>query len=181
MPQTRNRELVSAALIAALMAGTAWFTASVQPVPFSVQTFFVVLAALVLSPPWAASSMAVYVTLGAVGLPVFAGGKGGVAVILGPTGGYLIGFIVGALAGALVREALERRKVRHAVADALAALAVMVVVYSLGVLQLSIVAGIGLGAAVLAGLVPFIAGDLVKAAVAVAAASLIRRARGARA
>lgn len=180
MRHSRNHQLASAALIAALMAGTAWFTASVQPVPFSVQTFFVVLAALVLSPPWAASSMAVYVTIGAIGMPVFAGGKGGVAVILGPTGGYLIGFIAGAFAGAFVREALERRGVRQIVADGAAALVVTAVIYGLGVAQLSIVAGMGLGAAVIAGVVPFVAGDLVKAAVAVGAASLVRKARDAR-
>ena len=85
-PRSRTRELVSAALIAALMAATSWMEIRFGPVPFTLQTAFVLLAALILSPGWAATSMGIYLVLGAVGLPVFSGGTGGLGMIASPTG-----------------------------------------------------------------------------------------------
>ena len=67
------------------------------PVPITMQTFAVFLAAMVLGRNWGGISQAFYVLFGAAGIPWFAGLKGGISVILGPTGGYLIGFIIAAL------------------------------------------------------------------------------------
>ena len=89
-------DLVLIALFAALMALCAWVTVP-YAVPFTMQTFGVFLALLLLGGKRGTICMAVYLLLGAVGLPVFSGFRGGVGALVGSTGGYLIGFIVSAL------------------------------------------------------------------------------------
>ena len=71
-------------------------------VPFTLATLFVVLAGVLLGPWAGAASVAAYLFLGLVGLPVFAGGTGGPQVFVGPTGGFLLGYLLAALAGGLV-------------------------------------------------------------------------------
>ncbi|MCS7119298.1 MAG: biotin transporter BioY [Archaeoglobaceae archaeon] len=66
------------------------------PVPITMQTFAVFTSAIILGKKWGGVSQAIYVSLGAFGIPWFAGFKGGFAAILGPTGGYLLGFIIAA-------------------------------------------------------------------------------------
>jgi biotin transport system substrate-specific component len=67
-----------------------------QPVPFTMQTFFVLSAGALLGKRGGAISMGIYLTLGAIGLPIFSGGAFGLAKILGPTGGYLLSFPIAA-------------------------------------------------------------------------------------
>lgn len=176
---TRTQSLVSAALIAALMAATGWLAAQLPAtaVPLTLQMFFVVLAALLLSPRWAGASMATYVVLGAIGLPVFAGGKAGLGVLTGPTGGYLLGFIAAAAIGSLVRVALEKYTTQVG-ADAVAALAAVAVTYTVGTVQLAQIAHLSAAQAFLAGVAPYVLFDALKAAAAVGVAAAIRRARG---
>ena len=89
-------DLVLIALFVALMAICAWITVPAA-VPFTMQTFGVFLALLLLGGKRGAICMAVYLLLGAVGVPVFSGFRGGVSALVGSTGGYLVGFIVSAL------------------------------------------------------------------------------------
>ena len=67
-----------------------------QPVPFTMQTFFVLLAGALLGKRGGSISVGIYLTLGVIGLPVFSGGAFGLAKILGPTGGYLLSFPIAA-------------------------------------------------------------------------------------
>lgn len=170
--------MVGAALIASMMASVSWFAAYTQVVPFTLQTLFVVLAALLLAPGWAGTAMALYVLIGVAGVPVFAGGLAGPAILLGPTGGYLVGFVLGAVLASGARQLIEQRGTRRAqlVADVAAAAVVLVVVYVTGTLWLSVSAGMGLGAAALAGVVPFVVGDVLKATTAGMLAWSVRRA-----
>lgn len=176
LARTSTRDLTAAALITALLAASAWVSIPVGSVPVTLQVFFVILAALLLPPWWAAASMGAYIALGAMNLPVFAGGKAGTVVLAGPTGGYLVGFVVGALIGALAREALANFKVRAVVADGLAAAATVAVIYLLGITQLAIVLALSPGAAIATGALPFIAFDLAKAVAAVTVAAAVRKA-----
>lgn len=176
--RSRTRELVTAALVAALMAASAYVTIPMQPVPVTLQVFFVALAALLLRPTWAAASMGIYLALGVAGVPVFSGGTGGVGILVGPTGGYLIGFAAGATVGAAVRVALENRAVKQVVADVVCVVAVIATVYACGVAQLASVANLTPAQAIVAGAVPFLGIDALKAVIAVGAAAAIRRARG---
>lgn len=142
-----------------------------SPVPITLQTLFLFLAAALLGGRLGALSQVIYVTLGVIGLPVFAGGKAGFGVLLGPTGGYLYGFILGAfLAGWLVS-----RKERPGVAwIGLSLLAAVAAIYSCGVIQLSWVASLSLQKAFYVGALPFLPGDIVKMAAAALVAVKVR-------
>ena len=95
------RQLVYTALTTAIIAVLSQVQIPLPGlVPLSLATFGVMMAGLLLGARWGAVSVAVYLLLGAVGVPVFAGFKGGVSALLGPTGGYLIGYLpCAALAG----------------------------------------------------------------------------------
>jgi biotin transport system substrate-specific component len=168
--------MTTSALLASLLAVAAWVTIPLQPVPVTLQVFIVVLAALLLSPLWALAATGVYVLLGAVGAPVFSGGQGGLGVLAGPTGGYILGFVLAASLGSLVRVVLERSGARQVLADAAAAGIVLLMIYLTGTAQLALVAHLTPAQAVAAGALPFIAIDVIKAAIAVAVAQAIRRA-----
>jgi biotin transport system substrate-specific component len=165
---------VAAALVAAFMAATGWIAIPFGPVPITLQVFGVVLAALLLSWEWAAAALGIYLVMGAAGVPVFAMGTAGLGVLLGPTGGYILGFALAAPAGAWLRQRLERRGTKQLVADAAAAAAVVAVVYLFGWVQLAVVTNMGLLKAFVVGVVPFIVPDVVKAVVAIAIASAVR-------
>jgi biotin transport system substrate-specific component len=166
---------VTAALLAALLAASAFVSIPIGAVPVTLQTFVVVLVALICSPAVAALALGGYLALGLVGVPVFSGGNGGVAALVGPTGGYLVGFAVGAWAGAAVRR-LAACSFRHAPArDALAAATVLATVYALGAAWLALSMGMSARAAVAAGVAPFVLIDAVKATAALAVAAALRR------
>jgi biotin transport system substrate-specific component len=96
-PMFTTKELCLTALGAALMAICAWISIPTE-VPFTLQTFAVFLVTGLLGLKCGTLSVVVYLLLGAVGLPVFAGFKGGLGSLVGVTGGYLVGFIFTALA-----------------------------------------------------------------------------------
>ena len=165
--------MILAALLASLMAATSLLSLSIGPVPISLQMLFVALIALVLSPGTAMASVSLYVALGAIGLPVFAGGKAGLGVLIGPTGGYLIGFIVAAGVGSWVARLHQQTSVQI---DIVAVSAVFLVTYSIGTVWLGYVLHMQPWAAIVAGVIPFVLPDLIKAGVAVVLAYYLRRA-----
>jgi biotin transport system substrate-specific component len=127
------------------------------PVPLTGQTFAVLLVGAALGPRKGAAALLLYLFQGLIGLPVFAGGTSGLTVLLGPTGGYLVGFVVAAyLIGALAVRGLDRR-----IPSALLIFLLgEVVIYLFGVAWLS--AFIGFPRSIIAGLVPFLIGDALK-------------------
>lgn len=169
---SRTSMLARAGLLASLLAASAWIVVPVGPVPVTLQVLIIVLIALLSTPLWAAATVATYLALGAAGLPVFSAGGAGVGVLFGPTGGYLTGFLLAAVAGAWVRGVCGKQKF----ADIAAAAVCIVVTYTVGTLQLAAVANLSPLAAIGAGVLPFIAIDVVKAAVATVIAAAIRRA-----
>lgn len=135
------------------------------PVPITGQTFAVLLAGAALGATWGGASQLLYLLLGAVGLPFYAGGESGWEVVTGATGGYLVGFIA---AAAVVGFLAERRQDRVVSSAIPAFLTGNLIIYAVGVPWLfysveSITTG---EAALAAGFVPFIAGDLIKIVVA---------------
>lgn len=90
------RRMVYASMFGALTAVGSFMVIPLQPVPITLQTLFTGLAGVLLGAYTGALSQIVYVLLGIIGLPVFAGGKAGIGTLLGPSGGYIIGFIVAA-------------------------------------------------------------------------------------
>jgi len=89
----KTKQLILTALCAALISISA-IIAIPAAVPFTLQTFGVYLSYLVLGAKGGLGAVLVYLFMGAVGLPVFAGGQGGFGVLFGPTGGYLWGFVL---------------------------------------------------------------------------------------
>jgi biotin transport system substrate-specific component len=130
-----------------------------SPIPITGQTFGVLLVGGALGFRRGLASVALYVLIGLIGLPFFAEGKGGVSVILGARGGYLIGFIVaGALVGRLAELGWDRR-----IVGALGAMAIgNVVIYLIGVPWLMAVTRVDLSTGIAQGLTPFLIGDAVK-------------------
>jgi biotin transport system substrate-specific component len=164
------KRMVYAALMAALTAAGAYIAIPVGPVPIVLQNLFVMLAGLLLGGRWGLTSVGGYLLAGAMGLPVFAGGTGGVGKFVGPTGGYLLGF---AAAAYLVGVISERGRGRVAI-DVLAMLAGTVVLYAFGVSWLKVVTGMSVSKAVAVGMVPFLIGDLLKIAAAIPIARALR-------
>ena len=155
--------MVYAALFAALTAAGAWIAIPLPFVPVTLQTLFTMLAGALLGPYYGALAMIVYILLGLIGLPVFAQGQSGLGTLVGPAGGYLVGFVVSAMViGLLTRGKEKPGLLRLCLAMAIGEL----VVYAFGVAQLSLVAGMSLEAAIVAGALPFVPGDVLKIAVA---------------
>lgn len=139
------------------------------PVPITLQTFFVQLAGATLGPVLGPASQALYLLAGAAGLPVFAGGASGISYLLqGPTTGYLVGFLVATvLVGRLVRRREDPGMLRILLSMAAGSLAV----YACGVSWLLWSLGLSPASALAKGVLPFLAGDVVKTC---AAAGLFR-------
>ncbi|ACO46946.1 biotin transporter BioY [Deinococcus deserti] len=155
-----TRDLLLIAGGAALVSLLAQVEVPLKPVPLTLQTLGVLLVGAALGWKRAFAALALYLAAGAAGLPVFAGGSGSLARILGPSGGYLLSYpLAAALVGFLVeRFALDRRFL----GTALAMLAGSVVIYALGLPWLGMVTGLSGKALLNAGLIPFIIGDLLK-------------------
>ncbi len=133
-----------------------------SPVPITAQTLTVLLTGALLGRRRGALALATYLAEGAMGLPVFAGGMSGLPYLLGPTGGYLFGFVAAAyVTGALA----ERGWDRHPLTTLAALLAGNLVLYLPGLLWLSRFVG---ERALALGLWPFVPGDLLKMALAMA-------------
>lgn len=164
MRNTKN--LIYSALGAALIAACSFLTVP-APVPFTLQSLAVLIAAGLLGERWGCVSVLVYLLLGAVGVPVFSGFRGGVGVLFGATGGYLLGFLPMAwLAGRSLR---RWKRPLPGIALAMAAL------YALGTAWYAVLYGGSIGAIVMTCVVPFLIPDALKAALAL---YVVRRLRG---
>ncbi len=97
----RTRSVAFVGLTIAIMAVSAWVTVPLGPVPFTLQMFAITFAIVVLRPKEAIAAIAGYLLLGAVGVPVFSGMRGGLGVLAGPTGGFLWGYLLGVSAAVL--------------------------------------------------------------------------------
>jgi len=130
-----------------------------NPVPITGQTFGVLLVAGALGFQRGIAATALYVLVGIIGVPFFAEGRGGIEVIWGATGGYLVGFVV---AGAVVGRLAELGWDRNVVGAVGAMLIGSGVIYLLGVPWLAATTGRPLDQAIATGVVPFLFFDLVK-------------------
>lgn len=162
--------MVYASLFAALMAVGAYIAVPIGPVPIVVQNMFVFLAGILLGSRWGLASVAVYLLAGACGLPVFAGGLGGIGRIIGPTGGYLVGYLpVVYIIGIITEKAPGRFWV-----GVIAMVCGSAVLYACGVTWLKILTGMTFAKALAVGMFPFLPGDALKIAAAAAIAKAVR-------
>lgn len=168
----KTKQLVRIALMAAVLCVLAPWKIPVGPIPITLASFGVYLAAGVLGPLEGTIAVVVYVLLGAVGVPVFSGFTGGAGCLLGLTGGYILGYIpCAAVSGLLMgRNAPLWRR-------ALALVAGTAVLYALGTAMYCIQSGKALAAALAACVLPFLTLDAVKIAVCAVALPLLWRLR----
>ena len=157
-----------------LIAMLAQIAVPAGPVPISGQTLGVLLVAAVLGPRRGAWAVTMYIAQGAMGLPVFAGGRAGLIVLMGPTGGYLVGFIAAAfVVGTLCRMGMDRRPATTFITM----VAGSATIYLFGVVWLARFTG--WSTVLQFGVYPFLFGDALKAAIATVALpmawSFIRR------
>jgi biotin transport system substrate-specific component len=134
-----------------------------EPVPLTGQTFGVLTVGAALGFRRGGAAVLLYLLIGLVGLPFFAEGKGGVAVLAGGTGGYLIGFVIaGAIVGRLAELGWDRR-----ILGSLGAMLIgSVIIYAIGLPWLMVTGGFTVQQTLAYGLTPFILWDLAKLAVA---------------
>jgi biotin transport system substrate-specific component len=133
------------------------------PVPVTMQTLFAVLAGITLGPRDGFYAMLSYLAIGVAGAPVFAHFTFGPAVLFGVTGGYLVAFPVAALCAGIAKEWLGGGRA----GVALGAAAGLAIILVSGTLYLSVVTGLDIHRAASLGLVPFVGGECVKAAIVV--------------
>ena len=148
---------VVSALFVALTAVCSWISIPVPgtSVPINLATFAVLLTGIMLGSRQGMFAISVFLIIGAVGVPVFSGFTGGLGILLGPTGGFLIGYL--AMAGIAGR--YRGGKLPFAVICLVAEAAL----YAFGVIWFMISTGSGAAAAIAACVLPFIPGDCVKA------------------
>lgn len=166
------QDITRAAAAVALLAVSAWVTVPLGPVPFTLQTMALTFVLVALPGREAVLAVVVYVLLGAVGAPVFSGMRGGVGVLFGPTGGFILGFVLAALVAALVRRSLDASPAR----DVLVAVLTIVCSHGVGVAWLATVGSMGLVPAFLAGSAPFLLLDVIKGAAGIVLARGVRHA-----
>jgi biotin transport system substrate-specific component len=158
-PRLRDALLVVAGAVFIFLTAKISVAIPGNPIPYTMQNFGVLVVGGSLGLRRGGLAALMYVLLGVVGLPFFAEGKGGVDVILGARGGYLIGFVVaGAVVGRLAELGWDRR-----IGGAIGATALgTAVIYAIGVPWLAVTTGLSLIDAIELGLLPFIAVDIVK-------------------
>ena len=162
MKKMTTFELAACAMFAALTAVLSQVAVPIGPVPINLATFSVFLSGGVLGAAGGLVSQGVFVLLGAAGLPVYSGFKGGLGVLAGPTGGYLAGYLAAAWLTGVLSRRLGRRPQMLALSMALS----MAVCYFLGTAWFMIVTKRELWESLTLCVFPFLIGDALKIAAA---------------
>ena len=163
MIKLKTVDIFKSALFSTLTAIGAYISIPLpfSEVPITLQTMFTYLAGAILGGYLGAFSQVIYILIGVAGFPIFAGGGSSISVLIGPSGGYLIGFIIAALVIG------ELKKVKRGVVWLFICMVVgTIIIYVLGVVQLMNWTKISLNQAILIGVLPFIFGDLIKVFIA---------------
>jgi biotin transport system substrate-specific component len=165
-----TREMILAALFAALTAVGAFIKIPVGPVPITLQILFTILSGILLGSKTGALSQLVYVVTGLIGVPIFASGTVGLSAVLSPSFGYLIGFILASFViGKIVEGAVAPSFIKLLAATFVG----IVVIYAVGVPYLYVIKnvigkGMPIATALKFGFYVFIPGDLIKCIAAAA-------------
>lgn len=170
----QTKKILMTALFAALMAVGAYIKVPLPPVPITLQTLFVLTAGLMCGWKTGLASVAIYLFIGAIGLPVFTSG-GGIGAMIGPTGGFLLGLIPAVLIAGICSdigykhaEGAEPDKKKFFIWCCVGAvLATFIGIYGVGVPWLKINRQLSWKATLAGGMYPFLIGDTVKIIVAV--------------
>jgi biotin transport system substrate-specific component len=163
------RRTIIIALLAALIVVGSYIAIPIGVVPITLQTMFVLLAAVLGGQTIGLTAVAIYLVLGAIGLPVFFGGVGGFAHFAGPTGGFLISWLVASyVVGLIVDNSFKKTKnvkettKKNLLAIIFACIVGTLIFFLIGVPYMKVVLNISWKEALTIGLIPFLPGDLLK-------------------
>lgn len=165
------RDMVMVALMAALTCILAPLSIAIGPVPISLTNLVVYFSVILLGKRYGTLSYIVYLLIGLVGLPVFSKFQGGVAILVGPTGGYIIGFIFMAIIAGIFVEKFDGNRFMYAVGMVLGTL----VVYAFGTAWFCYIMDMGVMKALSLCVFPFVLVDLGKIILAVIIAPNMKR------
>lgn len=173
--KSKTYDMAYIAIFTVLMAVCSWISIPAT-VPFTLQTFGVFVAVGVLGGKRGSMAVLIYILLGAIGIPVFANFSGGFGVILGTTGGYIVGFLF----SALVMWGMEKILGRKPVIQVISMVVGLLVCYAFGTAWFMVVyarqaGAVGLGTVLGWCVVPFIIPDLVKIALAFGLSRKLRK------
>ena len=169
----KTRDLTMTALMAALICAVGPFSIEIGPVPISLATFAIYLAGAMLGWKRGAAAVALYLLIGAAGVPVFAGFTGGAGLLAGVTGGYLVGYVPCALITGL---GVSQTAQRPAWLLPLCMMGGTLVLYAVGTAWFMVQTGNPLAASLGICVLPFLPGDAAKIAAAACIAPPVRRA-----
>ena len=175
---SRTRSIAFTALAIAVIAVSAWITIPIGPIPFTLQMFAVTFAIIVLSPKQAICAIAGYLVLGALGVPVFSGMRGGIGVLLGLTGGFLWGYLAGVALAVGFLAIVRSRGIDSFATCVVAGILFTLVAYVCGWAQYMAVAHVDALASFAVTVAPFIVVDLIKIIAATAVARGVVKALG---
>ena len=150
------------ALMAAVMCVLGPLTVPIGAVPISLANFVICLTAWLLGPKFGTLSVAVYLLIGLVGVPVFSGYGAGIAKLAGPTGGYLVGYLLLAFIGGLFIEKSKGQPVVSGIGLVLGDAAC----YVLGTIWFMVLTGLDLPTSLTYCVIPYLPGDVIKIALA---------------
>jgi biotin transport system substrate-specific component len=164
--------MVTVAVMAAVMCVVSPLALPIGPVPISLATLVIYLFALVLGLKGATVACLIYLLLGAVGVPVFAGFTGGVGILFGATGGYLISYVLLAIICGWAADHWPDKIIPYAIA----AICGTIILYAIGTLWLALYLNMSFKAALFAGVIPFLPGDAAKIVIALVLGFPLRKA-----
>lgn len=169
MKNKKITNIVFSALFTAIICILSQIAFATPTIPLTLQTFGIALCGYMLSVKWSLCCTMTYILLGALGLPVFSNFRGGAHIILGPTGGFIIGFILLTFACALTNNAHKR------VSKIIISSVGLLLCHILGVIQYSILTGNNLFYSILTVSLPFIFKDIISLFTAFFAAKYLEK------
>jgi biotin transport system substrate-specific component len=170
--ESKLKMMLLSAIFAAVITICAQISINITPsVPMTLQTFAIALTPILLGSRYGTLSVVLYLLLGAIGLPVFANMKGGFEVLIGPTGGYLIGFVVAAF---VIGKILENGS--FSLSKVIGAnLLGLIIIYIFGISVLKIVTQMDWLKSLFVGVLPFLVTDMIKLVLASVLGVTIRK------
>jgi biotin transport system substrate-specific component len=168
-----TRDLVLTGMFAAILCVMAQITIPIQPIPFSLSIFALFLIGALLQPRYAFLAALIYLLLGAFGVPVFAGFKGGLTHLTGPTGGYLMAYPLMTLVTSLFHQLGKKHRI---ISLSIGMTISLFLCYLIGTLWFTFITGKTLYVALTLCVFPFVPFDIVKIILAVSVSLLIRKA-----
>ncbi len=164
-----RKSLITALFTGLIIVGT-FIRVPLPPVPITLQTLFVLFAALVGGLQVGLTSFIIYLLLGAIGLPIFSSG-GGLGALIGPTGGFLFGMLLATIIVGFISDRAKDKENRipyFIIASILGSIAI----YLVGLPWLKLATGMQWAKTIQVGLLPFIIGDILKLVVAILLANI---------